>query len=234
MSEERNYLPTIFDTGAKEREVAIRNLLRGKTPVAEVKKRPMRGGGEANYVNTYYMTRQLSLITGFRWTSEYLEDKARPNWDSPIEIGVKVRVTIWDTKGQPYSHTCWGGKEAARYSKDDPRGTYKKGDIISLFDDIKAAESDAIKKCISYFGVANDIYGGKELEYFATEEGEEGKQSESSLEMSGNEAYRAFGKFLTAKHISVSKVLEILKVDKLSDIEDLKAAHDILVKELSL
>jgi len=93
---------TLFEAvGEQERNKAIQSLMNGKTPITEVRKRPMRGGGEANYVNTYYMTRQLSLITGFRWASEYLEDKARPNWESPIEVGVKVKVTIWDKNGTP-------------------------------------------------------------------------------------------------------------------------------------
>ncbi|HOX23623.1 MAG TPA: hypothetical protein PLL10_09175 [Elusimicrobiales bacterium] len=217
---------TLFEAvGEQERNKAIQSLMNGKTPITEVRKRPMRGGGEANYVNTYYMTRQLSLITGFRWASEYLEDKARPNWESPIEVGVKVKVTIWDKNGTPYSHTCWGGKDVVRYTKDDPRGNYKAGDIISLFDDLKAAESDAIKKCISYFGVANDIYGGKELEYFATD------SEEPSI---GSDAMRAFGKFLSSNNIMVSKACSILEVGKLSEISDFRAAYEKIKEQLGI
>lgn len=218
---------TLFEAvGEQERSKAIQSLMDGKTPITEVRKRPMRGGGEANYVNTYYMTRQLLLITGFRWASEYLEDKARPNWDSPIEVGVKVKVTIWDKNGTPYSHTCWGGKDVVRYTKDDSRGNYKAGDIISLFDDLKAAESDAIKKCISYFGVANDIYGGKELEYFATDSGDE-----PSI---GSDAMRAFGKFLSSNNILVSRACKILGVSKLSEINDFRAAYEKIKEQLGI
>ena len=218
---------TLFEAvGEQERSKAIQSLMDGKTPISEVKKRPMRGGGEANYVNTYYMTRQLSLITGFRWASEYLEDKARPDWDRPIEVGVKVKVTIWDKNGTAYSHTCWGGKDVVRYTKDDSRGNYKAGDIISLFDDLKAAESDAIKKCISYFGVANDIYGGKELEYFASDSGDE-----PSI---GSDAQRAFGTFLSAHNILVSKACEIMGVAKLSEIKDYREAYEKIKEKLGI
>ena len=221
---------TIFDAVTdKERKEAVRNLLRGRTPVTEIRKRPMRGGGEANYVNTYYMTRQIALLTGFRWTMEYLEDRARPNWDKPVEVGVRVKVTIWDNNGTQYSQGSWGQKDVARYTKDDPRGNYKAGDIISLFDDLKAAESDAIKKALSYFGIANDVYGGKEIEYFATDEDEE-----SQLDFTSNEASRAFGKFLSEKHVAVSKALSALGVKSLADIANYKEAHDKLVKELGL
>ncbi len=229
MTEEQKVL-TIFDAGIKERAEAIKNLLRGKTPINEIKKRPVRGGGEANYVNTYYMTRQIALLTGFRWTTKYIEERARPNFDKPIEVGVRVEVTIWDNQGNQFTQGSWGQKDVVRYTHDDPKGNYKAGDIISLFDDLKAAESDAIKKSLSYFGIANDVYGGKELEYFASDE--EGEKS--SVNMSGVDASRAFGKFLADEHIAVSRAVEILGVSKLSDIADFKIAHDKIVKELGL
>lgn len=213
---------TIFDAGTKERQEAIKNLLKGKTPINEVKKRPMRGGGEANYVNTYYMTRQIALLTGFRWRTECLEERFLPNDTNPREIGAKMLVTIWDIDHNEYSHQSWGQKDVARYTKDDPRGNYKAGDPISIFDDIKAAYSDGIKKCLSYFGIANDIYGGKELEFFATDEDEEN----STADMGGADAARAFGKFLSEKHILVSKALEFLGVASLSEITDFKAAYN--------
>lgn len=233
---------TIFDAiGIKERQEAIKNLIRGKTPIAEVRKRSMRGGGEANYVNTYYMTRQISLLTGFRWKSECLEERILEN-----EIGAKMKVIIWDNNDREFSHESWGQKDIARYAntsyKQDKKGNiikddegkpiiiHKIGDPISIFDDLKAAYSDGIKKILSYFGIANDIYGGKELEFFASDDSEGGEQETGIV--SGNEAYKAFGKFLNQKHIPVSKALEILKVGKLSEIADYKVAHDTLVKEL--
>lgn len=217
---------TIFDAiGTKERAEAIKNLLRGRTPISEIRQRPMRGGGEANYVNTYYMTRQIALLTGFRWSHTAIEDRARPNWDKPIEVGVKVEVTIWDSNGSQYAHTAWGQKDIARYAKDNPRGNYKAGDIISLFDDLKAAESDGIKKALSYFGIANDIYGGKELEYFATDE-----DGDSQVDFGGTEAARAFGKFLSEKHVPVSKALGLLGVKSLAEIKDYKEAYNVVSK----
>jgi hypothetical protein len=217
---------TIFESiGNKARQEAINNLLKGRTPVNEVRKRPMRGGGEANYVNTYYMTRQISLLTGFRWSTEYLEDRARPNWDKPVEVGVRVRVIIWDNNGTQYSQPSWGQKDVAHYASDGK--DHKAGDIISLFDDLKAAESDAIKKALSYFGIANDIYGGKELEFFA-------EDGASETTMTADTQARMFGKFLSEKHIAVSKAVSILGIKSLTEIKDYKEAHDTLVKELGL
>jgi len=230
MTEEK--ILTIFDAvGDKERKEAFHNLLKGRTPISEIRQRPMRGGGEANYVNTYYMTRQIALLTGFRWTSCCLEEKFYPDEKSPKEVGAKIEVTIWDNNGTQYSHQSWGQKDIARYNKDDLKGNYKAGEPISIFDDLKAAYSDGIKKCLSYFGIANDIYGGKELEFFATDE--DGEQI-GTMDFSGTEAAGAFGKFLSSKHIAVSKALSILGVKSLADITDYKKAHDKLVKELEL
>lgn len=225
MAKESEKALTVFEAGDKERAEAIKNLLRGKTPINEVKKRPGRGGEQWNYVNTYYMTRQIALITGFRWSTEYLEERARPDWNRPVEVGVRVNVYIWDKDGNRYCQASWGSKDVVKYAYDDPKGNYKKGDIISLFDDLKAAESDAIKKALSYFGIASDIYGHKELEFFASD------GSKGPVTVTGDEAYKEFGKYLTAKHIPVSKACEILKVSKLSEIGDFKIAHDTLEKE---
>lgn len=213
---------TIFTAGEEERQKAITNLLEGKTPIAEVKTRPMRGGGDANYVNTYYMTRQISLVTGFRWESEPLEEKFWPNEENPTQIGVKMKVTIYDAQGHAYSHTSWGGKEVAKWTNPqfDKAGkeTHAAGTPISIFDDMKAAYSDGIKKCLSYFGIANDIYGGKELEYFQTDEDESDQKKNSQL----------FGRWLTEQRILVSDVCKILKISNLAEITDHKSAKEQL------
>ena len=198
-----------------ERKKAIDNLIKGKTPINEVKQRPMRGGGEANYVNTYYMTHQISLITGFRWTSECLEERILDK-----EIGAKMKVTVFDKDGNAFSQTSWGQKDIARWASDGK--DHKAGEPISIFDDIKAAYSDGIKKCLSYFGIANDIYGGKELEYFATDEAEES----STVVMDDDKAKRAFNKYITDKGLKWSEVFTMLEVKSMSDITDYKEAYN--------
>lgn len=166
MSEELGL--TIFDAVTdKQRKEAIINLIIGHTPSEAIKQRPARGGMKVNYVNTYYMTRQISLITGYKWKSECLEERILDD-----EIGAKMKVTIWDSDGKEYSHESWGQKDIAKYKEAyDRQGTLlnpeKVGKPISIFDDLKAAYSDGIKKCLSYFGIANDIYGGKDLEHYS-------------------------------------------------------------------
>lgn len=218
---------TLFEAVTTEaREKALQNLIEGNTPPTAIFKRKARGGEEVNYVKTYYMTREISLITGFRWSSEPLEEKFFPsdNIDEVKEIGVKMKVNIWDAQGNCYSHVSWGGKEVARWVTDrfDKKGNQvaKKGDIISIFDDLKAAYSDGIKKCLSYIGVANDVYGGKEIEYF-----EDGSETQVDIK----DAHKAFGEFLSKNRILVSTVCKVLGVNSFSEITDYKEAYDKLV-----
>lgn len=204
---------TIFD-GIDRSEIkdAIKNLIAGKTPIKEVRQREVGGGFKANYVNTYYMTRQISLITGFRWTSECLEERMHPATGDTKELGAKMKVTIWDNKGNQYSHISWGSVDVK------PK--------IGFFDQWKAAYSDGIKKCLSYFGIANDVYGGKDLDYFGNEPSE--GNGESPVVIDINQQRDAFHKYLRDKNILVSKACEILGIQKINEVVDFKEAYNKL------
>ena len=219
---------TIFDNPEilKQAADAIRNLINGKTPRTEVKQREIRGGMNSNYVSTYYMTRQASLITGFRWSSEVIREKYIPDEVNPKEIGVFIKVTLYDRNGFAYSHQSWGSAEVKRYAKvqyKDKEIVHQKGDIISLFDDLKAATSDAIKKCLSYFGIANDIYSGKEPEYFAEDETESNPANITIIDVTNQR--NSFDGYVRDKHIPYSKVMEILDVQSMVEVKDYAEAY---------
>lgn len=173
MSEEQHL--TIFDVGFAERQKAFDTFLSGNTDRKHIRQRPARGGSTVDYVSTYYMTRQFNLLTGFKWKSECLEEKYRPNAEQPIEIMCKMKVTTWDKEGRELSHESWGSKDVAYLKVKIKPGdkVAPKPQIIALGDDLKAAYSDGIKKCLSYFGIADDVYGGKEAEVYVEESTEE-------------------------------------------------------------
>ena len=215
---------TIFDfTASKEKNEAFQNLISGKTPLKEVKQRDGRGGTTLNYVNTYYMIRQVALLTGWRWNSECLEERFFPE-DKPREVGAKMKVTIWDTQGKEYSHISWGQKDISKWSKDNPTKGQKTGDPIAIFDDLKAAYSDGIKKCLSYFGIAADIYGGKELEFFADDS--EDSEGAVIVDFAGDEAKKAFSKYIEKIGKRWSEVFEVLEVKSLAEVTDYKNAYN--------
>jgi hypothetical protein len=222
---------SIFEAvGKKQQEQAIRAWLTGRTPQKDIREREARGGGKVKYVNTYYMTRQLSLITGMRWSSEALEEKARPSWDNPDEVMVKIRVSYWDNFGNQYGHTAWGSKDVARYKEfRDKAGRItnpnQAGKIISLGDDLKAAESDAIKKAISYIGIADDIYGGRELSL------EDLTAETPGSPVSQDDYKNYFVKIISEKHkVLWSEIFTILKIKSVEEITDWKRALEEVMK----
>ncbi len=209
----------------RRRQEAIRRLVSGRTPVQYIKQRPGRGNLVLNYVDIGYMVEQANLLSFFNWSHEVLKEEVRLGSDGlPVEVGALVRVRIGNV-----IHEAWGQKDVMRYTSDDPRGTYKRGDIISLFDDKKAAISDGIKKCLSYFGIAADVYAGKELEYFESEGISEDKPevetATGTAQINTPDAAKAFMRFLQDKHILPSKAMEILGIKAWTEITDWKEAY---------
>ena len=213
---------TIFGRPDKE---AIESLLTGRTPVNEIKDRVVGGGKRAKYVNTYYMTRQASLITGFRWAAECLEEKIHPGPPAPAqEIAAKMRVTLWDRDGNKVSFESWGCVQVQKQG-------------VLFYDQMKAAYSDGIKKCLSYFGIANDVYGGKDLEFLgqeppsvSSEELIEVEEVKPETKVTGNKA--TFMRYMQNNNIPWIKVQEILCIDVIEDIKNFDKALKILKENL--
>jgi len=221
--EDKSKSLTIFEVDfEKERKAAINNLLHGRTPEKEKREREGRGGTVLTYVNGYYMFHQASLITGFRWSSECIEERAYPNWDNPREIGARMKVSLWDREGNSYTHTSWGQKDVARF-RNASTG-HKVNDPISIFDDLKAAYTDGIKKCLSYFGIANDVYGSKEFEF--------DEEDTSTVEVTSSDMVKALSKYVESSNIRWSEAFKILGISTMSEITDYRAAYKILKSAL--
>ena len=224
-----------FNAMRTEVKNALEGLIRGQTPATEIRTRVIRGGGKARYVNTYFMTRMASLLTGFRWSSECMAEKYVPNEMAPREVGAKMRVTLYDEEGKSYFMEAWGQSDVKKYANNDPKGNYKAGDPMSIIGDMKAAYSDGIKKCLSYFGIANDVYGGKDLSYFGGETPRPGAEVVQGEVIDVTDQYvnpssssvdvrKLFTEFLAEKHITIGRACEILEVESINDIEDWLAA----------
>lgn len=252
---------SVLNLSPREQTKAINIILHGKTPESEVKIRKGRGGTELRYVDTYYMTHMANLVFSWRWSSEVLEESAYPDWANPKEVGARIRVTVWDKEGNKYFHDAWGQKDVARYETvlykrindkivtptGEPTTDLKKaakvhdiGDIISIFDDRKAAISDGIKKCLSYFGIADDVYRGKEVELYLSDLPEqqqldEESKSSSNLQFTTSESpQQHFISFIAKYKLSFSKVFNTLGVIGINDITDYLEAERRIVKAYSL
>lgn len=148
-------LPVPYEQ-TKELPIALneaqRAIVFGKTPIGEIFWRKVRGGTKVPYVQGHYVTGVLNEAFGHNWDEEYTYDT---DAKTAIEIGqvlVHCRLTV-RVGDKVVRKSASGGAEIDRYSTGP-----KKGKIISLSDDFKSAETDALKKCASKLGIARDVY----------------------------------------------------------------------------
>ena len=151
--------------------------IRHKTPSSMIYERPAKGGGKWKYVKSADVVVALNTTFGGFWDFSIITDEA-----TALEIAVKTKsivvrgkltITNPDT-GVSVSREQYGRKDVA----------FKKGtnEPLDFGNDMKAAASDALKKCASQFGLFNDIYRDNEImeiEVVGNEEPEEPQVSES-------------------------------------------------------
>lgn len=127
------------------------NHIFAKTPEKFIKKRPAKGGGQWDYVEVGYIIKTLNLMFGWDWDFQILNETINVDFK---EVIVKGQLTV-RTGGKTIIKTQFGNKEITfRKETKTP---------LSIGNDIKAASSDALKKCASMLGIAQDIYLGKEM-----------------------------------------------------------------------
>lgn len=149
-----NQLPTIT---AKDLSLVDSNSLNGhqlkqllkKTPAQYIHKRPAKGGGTWDYVSGGYVKKTLNLMFGWDWDFEIVEQMVLHN-----EAIVKGRLTC-RTNGHTIIKMQYGNKDIiCKKGTDVP---------LSIGNDLKAAATDALKKCAAEIGIAADIYNKEDF-----------------------------------------------------------------------
>jgi len=124
-----------------------------------IKKRPKRGGGQVNYIEGWYVKQILNLATKFQWSS-FIDGSLRDG-DFIIVWG-RVEITI---NYQKYTQSAYGRNEI-KYLKQTPEQV--KANVprqpVDLGDAYKSAHTDMIKKAANNWGIAMDVYSGRDLE----------------------------------------------------------------------
>lgn len=120
-----------------------------KTPKKYVSTRPAKGGGTWNYVPVGYFKKVLNLCFGW-------------NWDFQI-------IRVWSEEGEAMCHGRLTVHVGDRVIVKDAIGKkeimFKKGTKtpLSIGNDYKSAESDALKRAANKLGVAADVYNPNEF-----------------------------------------------------------------------
>jgi hypothetical protein len=155
-------------TLAKQSPISTPQILRivQKTPKEHIKTRPAKGGGEWDYVTGTYIKKVLNFAFGWLWDFQIV-DKGREG----DMVWVQGRLTIRDAKTlQPIIIKEQFGGAEIKYmteyrtdSKTKRRVKVKTNKFLDYGNDLKAAATDALKKCASELGIASDIYGSNEF-----------------------------------------------------------------------
>ena len=123
------------------------DFLLQRTPPSKIKTRQERGK-TFSYVEHGYVTERLNMVFGFNWDFQVLDKIITDD-----EVIVEACLTVRTPGGQRIEKTQFGGAAVQRHS-----GGPRQGKIISLADNLKAAGSDALKKCASLLGIGLDLY----------------------------------------------------------------------------
>ena len=122
-----------------------------RTPPQHVKTRPGKGGGQWSFVTGVYVKKVLNYTFGWLWDFQIIDKGREGN-----QVWVQGRLTIKNEKLEPILvKEQFGGADIK----------FKKGtkNMLDYPNDLKAASTDALKKCASEIGIANDIYGANEF-----------------------------------------------------------------------
>lgn len=163
------------------------------TPRKSRYKRPAKGGGQWDYVKTSYVRQVLNSIFGFNWDFEVETSVAEAldvaqKTGTVVVKGVLIGRTAVDGNWVEIKKTQFGRKEVA-FKKDTK-------DPLDFGNDMKAAGSDALKKCASLLGVAADIYEADEFveyEIVGSDESNDRKKRAKALTKQAKEAIDAPG-----------------------------------------
>lgn len=163
----RNNVPAIRKVS--EKELALSNssdrifnaeqlkYLLKKTPQKYIKTRPAKGGGTWTYVPGMYVKKVLNVLFGFNWSFEVVEYK----FDLDIKQAFVLGKLTVSSRGQTIVRQQFGRVDIKfKKAVDTDAGRRLP---LDLGNDLKAATTDALKKCAAELGIAMDVYAPEEF-----------------------------------------------------------------------
>ncbi len=129
-----------------------------RTPANHIFHRPGKGGSEFAYVTGTYVKKVLNYVFGWRWDFE-----VKSHGDRGGLIWVLGRLTIKNKSNVPVIIKEQFGRAEIKYKKGSK-------EELDYGNDLKAATTDALKKCAAELGIASDIYGKNEFKEIAQED----------------------------------------------------------------
>jgi hypothetical protein len=143
-------------------------LITTKTPEKYTRTRPGKGGTPWIYVSGAYIKKMLNLAFGWDWDFNVISHQFDINIGQAYVLG---RLTIRNG-GRTIIKEQFGRVDIKFKALKDEKGNYVKDakgkniastEPLDLGNDLKAATTDALKKCASEIGIAADIYAAEEF-----------------------------------------------------------------------
>lgn len=123
-----------------------------RTPEEHIYSRVGKGGREFDYVTGVYVKKVLNFTFGWLWSFQVVDKGREEN-----QVWVQGRLTINDENLKPMIIKEQFGRADIKFYKDKSKG------MVDYGNDLKAAATDALKKCAAEIGIANDVYGKNEF-----------------------------------------------------------------------
>jgi hypothetical protein len=129
-----------------------------RTPKQHVYQRRAKGGGNWDFVTGTYVKKVLNYCFGWLWDFEIKEHGIEQG-----TVWVLGRLTIKNTELKPMVVKEQFGRADIKFKKDSK-------EMLDFGNDLKAAATDALKKCASELGIASDVYGAQEFREIKAED----------------------------------------------------------------
>ena len=143
---------TIYDKLGKKAQLLPEQMLHimQSTPKEHIYQRPAKGGGVWDYVTGVYVKKVLNYVFGWDWDFEVKDHGIEGNL-----LWVLGKLTVRTKDGKAITKEQFGRAETKK--RKDGTG------YLDYGNDLKAATTDALKKCASELGIASDVYGKNEF-----------------------------------------------------------------------
>ncbi len=136
------------------------NLLYKRTPQQYIHEKPGKGGGKFKFITGAYVKSQLDRLFGYDW--DFTVKQFDVKGDQAIVFG-RLEGRIRNADGEIVSTLVreqFGRADIKRLKADKTKA-------LDFGNDLKAATTDALKKCASDLGIGRDVYAADEYRELA-------------------------------------------------------------------
>lgn len=149
------------------------NLLYKRTPAQHIHEKPAKGGGKPfKYVTGAYVKSQLNRFFGYDWSFTVKQFDVKGN--QCLVFG-HLEGNIRDAEGKIVATLVreqFGRADIKTLKADRTKA-------LDFGNDLKAATTDALKKCASDLGIARDVYAADEYRELAFYDNDDEAQADS-------------------------------------------------------